>query len=439
MVVSEKAMKESILPSVCEDEDDEKKETLGGIASRPASRPRSVYSRGSVDGQTVLRSSHRDDHNAHEQNEDEVEKDGGSCPGDGQPKERDGVITDEDYDIDLELDGFHNERQPYDPTGQTRYKEACKMLSVTPMSCFLRNINQTELNMMHCGLGPQGTKALAVSLVTNTSILKLNLRDNWIEGMGGAAVADMLKENCYITEMDLSENSVGEHGARALSGMLLENTTLVSLKLSGNHLDERAARHLSPALVSNQKLQHLDLSHNRFGDVAGEILGAAIADNTGMKSLNLAWNCIRGNGAIAFAKGLEGNIFLRTLDLSYNGLGKEGAKALEEVLKHNNTLEDLNISNSRIPLEGAIHFALGLKVNSTLRILKMSRNPMQSAGCFAILKSVQANPESAMEFLDFSDICVDQEFEDVFNTVKETLPNLQVKHGGKINTELKKS
>lgn len=44
----------------------------------------------------------------------------------------------------------------------------------------------------------QGTKALAVALVTNTSILRLNLRDNWTEGMGGAAVAEMLKENCYI-------------------------------------------------------------------------------------------------------------------------------------------------------------------------------------------------------------------------------------------------
>lgn len=45
----------------------------------------------------------------------------------------------------------------------------------------------------------QGTKALAVALVTNTSVLKLNLRDNWMEGLGGAAIAEMLKENCYIT------------------------------------------------------------------------------------------------------------------------------------------------------------------------------------------------------------------------------------------------
>ncbi|XP_051551956.1 leucine-rich repeat-containing protein 74B [Myxocyprinus asiaticus] len=469
MVVGKKETEECILPSVCEDES-EKEEDLGGIPSRPISRPRSLYSRGSVNGKRVPvgeRSPSQHQTRVGLQNDDytnEEKEEVGECrtsrPADKPRKEAKCVISAEDYDIDLEFDCIHregclgystklknkrysdcvlDERPLYDPTGQTHYREACKMLKVIPVSHFLRNINQSELNMMHCGLGPQGTKALAVALVTNTSILKLNLRDNWMEGMGGAAIADMLKENCYITEIDLSENRMGEDGSRALAGMLLENTVLLSFNLSGNHLDDRAARHLAPALTSNQKLQHLNLSHNRFGDTAGEILGAAIAENTALKSLNLAWNCIRGKGAIAFGKGLGGNIFLRTLDLSYNGLGKEGAIALEEALKQNNTLEDLNISNNRIPLEGAIHFALGLKENTTLRILKMSRNPMQSAGCFAILKSVQVNPESAIEFLDFSDIYVDQEFEDLFNTMKDPLPNLQVKHGGKIKTAPKKN
>lgn len=45
----------------------------------------------------------------------------------------------------------------------------------------------------------QGTKALPVSLATNTSMPQLNLRDNWMEGMGGSAVAWMMKENVHIT------------------------------------------------------------------------------------------------------------------------------------------------------------------------------------------------------------------------------------------------
>uniref|UniRef100_A0A3B1J201 Leucine rich repeat containing 74B n=1 Tax=Astyanax mexicanus TaxID=7994 RepID=A0A3B1J201_ASTMX len=142
------------------------------------------------------------------------------------------------------------------------------MLGVIPVSCFLRNMQQSELSLVHHGLGPQGTAALAVPLVTNTFILKLNLRDNWMEGVGGAAVADMLKENSYffLSEIDLSENQLGQYGVKAVSSMLLENTTLVSLNLSGNGLEEKAAEHLAEAVTRNQNLQHLDLSHNRLGE-----------------------------------------------------------------------------------------------------------------------------------------------------------------------------
>ncbi|KAK3514344.1 hypothetical protein QTP70_015871, partial [Hemibagrus guttatus] len=855
-MVGKKVAREMPLPSVCEDDGDggHEEEMLGGIRSRPPSRPRNIYSRGSVDVQTVvrasgsgvreLRSEHEDGADENDEEEEEKEEEGGSEAVDGQEGARAGFTADEDYDTELEPEDIKNNHeyfadQPasYDPTGKARYLEVCKMFDVVPVSYFLRNVHSPELTMMHHGLGPQGTKALAVPLVTNTSILKLNLRDNGMEGEGGAAIADMLKENLYITEIDLSENRLGECGIKALASMLLENTSLISLNLSGNHLDERAAKHLAPALTKNQHLQHLDLSHNRLGETAAirscgrkvsgagrggnprtqwwtlevrdavklkkesyrawlawgtpeaaeayrqakrttamvvsetktrvweefgeamekdywtasgkfwqtirclrrgkqlsantvyggdgellvstgdivgrwkeyfedllnptdtpsveepeagdsevdsfitqaevtevvqqllggkapgvdeirpeylksldvvglswltrlcniawrsgtvpldwatgvvvplfkkgdrrvcsnyrgitllslpgkvysrvlerrvrplvepwiqeeqcgfrpsrgtldqlytlhrvlegswefaqpvhmcfvdlekafdrvprgilwevlweygvrgpqelrvellllriergqlrwlghlfrmppgclpgevfracptgkrprgrprthwrdyvfrlawerlgprlilnvfpplftwEILGPAIAENTGMKSLSLAWNCIRGKGAVALAKGLAANIFLQTVDLSYNGLAKEGATALGEELKDNNTLEELNISINRIPPEGAVHLAVGLKANKNLRILSMARNPVRSAGCLAVLKAVEGNPSSSMEYLDFSDISVDQEFEDLLNSIKDTLPNFRVKHGGTI-------
>ncbi|XP_024275107.1 leucine-rich repeat-containing protein 74B-like [Oncorhynchus tshawytscha] len=130
----------------------------------------------------------------------------------------------------------------------------------------------------------------------------------------------------------------------------------------------------------------------------------------------------------------QANIFLRTLDLSYNGLGKDGAIALGEALKDNNTLEDLNISNNRIPPEGAIRFTMGLKVNKTIKKLYMGRNPIQTAGCYGVLKAIQGNAESAMECLDFSDITVNQDFEDLYVALKDIFPNIRVKHGGRIDT-----
>ncbi|XP_048099343.1 leucine-rich repeat-containing protein 74B [Alosa alosa] len=451
VVMGKKVTRESLLPSVLEDDGPETEHEgveLGGIGSRPPSRPSKAYSRGSVDNQCMGLDTGRDcnpvrwlltgaarwgvgGRRKEEEEEEEVMGEGRRSTLSGrQTSDVTSGTVDEDYDTDLDL---KEPEQPYDPTGEARYREACKSLGVIPASYFLRNMHHSELNMTHHGLGPQGTKALAVPLVTNLSIMRLNLRDNWMEATGGSAMAELLKENCYITEIDLSENRLGEKGAEALSSMLLENTTLVSLSLSANDLNDKAANHLSLAITTNQRLERMDLSHNKLGDATGEALGHAIAENTGMKSLSLAWNCIRGRGAIAVAKGLGANIFLRKLDLSYNGLGKAGAVALGEALRENNTLEELDISNNRIPPEGAIRFSIGLKVNKTIRILKMARNPMQSAGCFGILTSIQSNPASVMEYLDFSDITVNLDFDALYSTTKETFPSLQVKHGGIVN------
>uniref|UniRef100_A0A672YJ88 Uncharacterized protein n=1 Tax=Sphaeramia orbicularis TaxID=375764 RepID=A0A672YJ88_9TELE len=69
---------------------------------------------------------------------------------------------------------------------------------------------------------------------------------------------------------------------------------------------------------------------------------------------------------------------------------------------------------------------------------QIGKNPIQTAGCYGILKSIQENPDSAMETLDFSDITVNQDFEELHASMKEILPALVVKHGGRIGT-LKKA
>ncbi|KAF6278133.1 leucine rich repeat containing 74B [Rhinolophus ferrumequinum] len=52
---------------------------------------------------------------------------------------------------------------------------------------------------------------------------------------------------------------------------------------------------------------------------------------------------------------------------------------------------------------------------------------MQNKGCLGILKSVQDNPVSALELLDFSEIQVNREFDDLASSVKAVLPGLCIK------------
>uniref|UniRef100_UPI00398EE5D3 leucine-rich repeat-containing protein 74B-like isoform X2 n=1 Tax=Pristiophorus japonicus TaxID=55135 RepID=UPI00398EE5D3 len=396
---------------------------LGGVSSRPPNRPRNSYSRGSVNPKTIVRL-HGSDVKEYKAEICQI-----TIPIIETSEESLEELSDDDMLTEGELDTQQDEGlKVYDVTGKSKYKEACEMYGVVPISCFLRNMNSTELSMMHYGLGSQGTKAISVSLVTNTSITKLNLKDNWLEAEGAQAIAEMLKENCYITEIDLSDNQLGVEGARAITAMLVENVTLLKIVLSGNYFDDHAAEYLAKAIGSILKLQILNLSHNKIGNTLGEELGNALAENSGLHELNLSWNYLRGKACIAVADGLKDNFSLKVLDLSYNGFGNEGAKALGEALKVNNVLEQLNVSNNRISPEGAVWLSIGLRSNSTLTVLNMARNPMRSAGCYGILKAIKENPKSAIVSLDFSDIIVNEDFEDLFSEVKEQIPNLQVKH-----------
>mgnify|MGYP001795140951 CR=1 FL=1 len=64
-------------------------------------------------------------------------------------------------------------KEEYDITGKTAYIQACIQSKVVPASCFLRNMQASEVNFKHHGLGPLGTKALAVALVVGYGLYYL--------------------------------------------------------------------------------------------------------------------------------------------------------------------------------------------------------------------------------------------------------------------------
>ncbi|XP_071849464.1 uncharacterized protein [Apostichopus japonicus] len=339
------------------------------------------------------------------------------------------------YDTDLEVEATilnlkRKQREQYDASGRNIYKEACRLNGVIPVSYFLRNITESELIMKHHGLGPAGTKAIAIALVGNTTIVKLNLSDNWLAPEGAFAIADMLRENCYITDLDLSDNKLGNQGAAALCSTLLQNSNLTHVTLSGNNFEDKCADAFADVILNNNKIEYLNLSNNTFGEAAGLAFGPALAENISMRQLDLSWNHIRGKGAVILAEGVGGNIGLRKLNLSWNGFGNEGTIALGKALASNNTLEELDITNNRITAEGSVLLGKGLAVIDSLKVLLIGKNPMQTAGCYAILKSVKENSNSTMEEIDFGNIQVNKDFEDLFKETLELLPNLKVKHGG---------
>ncbi|KAK2489807.1 hypothetical protein MC885_013202 [Smutsia gigantea] len=275
-------------------------------------------------------------------------------------------------ETDLEIE----DTEKFFTTGQRElYLEACKLVGVVPASYFIQNMEESYVNLSHHGLGPNGTKAIAIALVSNTTVLTLELADNCIMEEGVLSLVEMLQENYYLQEM------------------------------------------------INYRIKTLDLSHNQFSDKGGEHLGQMLGFNVGLKVLNLSWNRFHIRGAVALCSGLRANGTLKKLDVSMNGFGNEGAAALGEVLRLNNTLAYLDLSNNDISNEGVSEISRGLEFNERLRLFL---NPLSMDGALLLILAIKRNAKSRMEELDISNVLVSEQFTKILDGVYAIHPQLDV-------------
>ncbi|KAM5273589.1 leucine-rich repeat-containing protein 74A [Ctenodactylus gundi] len=359
------------------------------------------------------------------------------CVADAPFSDEKDKTTQEDSETDLEIE----DTERLFTTGQKElYLEACKLVRVMPVSYFIRNMEEPYINLNHHGLGPMGTKAIAIALVSNTTIIRLELEDNYIMEEGVLSLVDMLHENYYLQELNISNNNLGMEGAKIISDFLQRNTSsLWKLKLSGNNFNDESAALLCQALSSNYQMQKLDLSHNEFSDTGGEHLGQMLGLNVGLQSLDLSWNHFHIRGAVALCNGLRTNVTLRKLNLSMNGLGDEGALALGEVLRINSCLTHLDISSNNISTEGASRLSRGLEYNESLQALKLFLNPINLEGAVLLILSIKRNPKSKMEELDLSSVPVNEQFMKTLDGVYTVHPQLEVLYDSAQDPIAKKS
>ena len=123
-----------------------------------------------------------------------------------------------DYDTDLE-----QEPEPgRDYTCRALYLDQCRRHGVIASTHFLRNINHETLTIRYCGLKPISVKVMVPALKMNSTITKLDLRDNGLGSRGAIYIAQILKDNEYIDELNLGDNDIGTKGR--ISSDLIENS-----------------------------------------------------------------------------------------------------------------------------------------------------------------------------------------------------------------------
>ncbi|NXX92537.1 LR74A protein, partial [Centropus bengalensis] len=333
-------------------------------------------------------------------------------------------------DSDLEVEGPVKASSGI--MGAELYVEACRLMKVVPVSHFIQNLTMPYINLNHYGLGPKGVKAIAISLVSNTTITHLELEDNCILAEGAICLMEMLQLNATLQKLNISNNHLDTDGAEAIAGLLMENMSDIRvLQLSGGLCAPRQSHCLCTfvSLQGNYKVKELDLSHNEFSEKGGQFLGQMIDINTALEILDLSWNYLKRKGTVEVSRGLRVNGALKILNLSWNSIGNEGALALGEALKFNNVLVHLDISSNQISNEGASGLCKGLEVNGKLKILKMAKNPLTVEGATALVTSVRKNPNSMIEKINISNVLVNEAFIKLLDLVCETRPELDVIYG----------
>uniref|UniRef100_A0A3P8RSR8 Leucine rich repeat containing 74A n=1 Tax=Amphiprion percula TaxID=161767 RepID=A0A3P8RSR8_AMPPE len=280
------------------------------------------------------------------------------------------------------------------------YLQACRQMRTVPVSSFICHLDKTDLNWNHYGVGPQGVKALAIALQSDTVITHLELEDNSLRAEGIRSLMEMLHQNTTIQSLNLSNNQLGYKGAEIISKFLSNNCFIKYIKLSGTSFQ---FFHLSiffnVPLSGNCMVKELDLSHNKFCKRGGEHLGHMLETNVGIEKLNLSWSL---HSVVDLCAGLELNWTLKRLYLKHNNFGHIQAKSLGKAVKLNSTLVLLDLSDNMIDDEAVTPLCQGLASNNTLIVIKLSYNPMTNPGAMTLLKTVVNNSESALKEVDIS-------------------------------------
>ncbi|XP_045103819.1 leucine-rich repeat-containing protein 45-like isoform X2 [Portunus trituberculatus] len=151
-----------------------------------------------------------------------------------------------------------------------------------------------EVSFEDCLLKEDGIKSVLLGLCGNSSVKRLVLKGNCIQGNSTDAVTKMLKHNSTIVRLSLEWNNLGVHPESFASfcGALAKNSCLQYLDLRSNQLSGEAASALAQVLMRNCSLLSLDLRWNTLGVAGGKTLLEGLRNNRTLTLLNLIGNSI---------------------------------------------------------------------------------------------------------------------------------------------------
>jgi hypothetical protein len=142
------------------------------------------------------------------------------------------------------------------------------------------NTMLTNFNLTKNKISGIGASLLAEALMVNTSLTTLDLSNNHIGNSGVNAFFKMLQTNNTITSLYFDGNHITDTGIVSLEN----NTSLKKLNLRNNKIDNAGMISLVESIKLNRGLITLDLSYNIIGD-SGDAFKTLFEDNSTLINL----------------------------------------------------------------------------------------------------------------------------------------------------------
>ena len=280
--------------------------------------------------------------------------------------------------------------------GVQEYVDACEAFGSTPSTRLLAVAGQDTISMRYAGLNGNAAMPLAAWVRATRTCTHLDLMQNRFGFDGVDALADALITNPSIMLVDLGGNGASDDKALPPPALLrlLRSTSLslTALDFSSNNLRDHGCAAIGKAIAEGvaggdqvRRLGTLALGGNQAGALGAKALAECLMlPDCGLTTLNLSWSVLQGSSSELIGA-LSSNTRLHTLDISWCGVEEAGAVQIGTILRTNATLTSLDVRRNRIETYGALAVADGLANNSTLTKLDLSFNPLGQLGVTTLL------------------------------------------------------
>ncbi|KAM9660246.1 NACHT, LRR and PYD domains-containing protein 14 [Trichechus inunguis] len=335
--------------------------------------------------------------------------------------------------------------------GDNGVKSLCEALKRP--ECKLQN-----LRLESCNLTTVCCLSISKALITNQSLIFLNLSTNNLLDIGVELLSEALRHPmCYLQRLSIERCGLTVAGCEDLSSALISNKRLTHLSLADNVLGDDGVKLISDALKHPRcTLRSLVLRRCYFTSLSSKYLSASLLLNKSLTHLDLGSNCLKDDGVklmcdvfrhpscnlqdlglmgcaltsaccLAIASAILNNSNLRILDLGNNNLQDDGVKILCEALRHPScNIERLGLEYCGLTSLCCQDLAATLSSNQRLTKINLTRNIL---GCEGIKKlcEVLQSPGCKLQILGLCKEAFDKEGQKLLKAVGVSNPHLIIK------------